>query len=275
MSKPVAVEDDSGFMVYSNIKYDGEVVTDLRDHQIKFIKFCESLALPYLKTKYDINTISDVSITLGTGHAYNNIEINSEKSTLPYGDKLIIKWISNTSMKPQQMEFNRIYKSKQSLTSEAIQAAYDIAYTTYKTGGLDKALDGRVDSRSLYEWDKVWKTAGQVASAWAEAKAPWSVVEEVVIAEAKNGAMEARKAMRKMDWGDVVGMAKQAEAEKVAAEASAPSKANAVMRATALLAEAKLWGVGGGNKIRKRTKRKKNNRKTNKKIIKRKKQTKK
>ena len=194
MSKPVAVEDDSGFMVYSNIKYDGEVVTDFRDHQIKFIKFCESLALPYLKTKYDINTISDVSIKLRTGHVYNNIQINNGNSIPPYGDKLIIKWISNTSMKPQQMEFNRIYKSKQDMHLTARTAAFKAAYLIYIEGGVDEWHGPRVNSEAESAWYKVLPDKGlQYTRQWATTE--WANVKDVVIATAKVAAAKELAAL--------------------------------------------------------------------------------
>ena len=309
MSKPVAVEDDSGFMVYSNIKYDGEVITDLRDHQIMFIKFCESLALPYLKTKYDINTISDVSIKLRTGHVYNNIQINNGNSIPPYGDKLIIKWISNTSMKPQQMEFNRIYKSKQDMHLTARTAAFTAAYLIYIEGGVDEWHDSRVNSETESAWYKVLPDEGlQYTREWATTE--WANVKDVVIATAKVAAAKELAALANKGASGhplvtdevFVALVAEAKAKRLAlleqastsykmtyndftaaaeAEAAAEAAAARVAAARAALAQEAAqenYETGGGNKIRKRTKGKKNNRKnnrkTNKKIIKRKKQTK-
>ena len=296
MSKPVAVEDDSGFMVYSNIKYDDEVTTYLHDHQIKFIKFCESLALPYLKTKYNINTISDVSIKLSSKHAYNKIQVTSKNSTL------IIKWKGDDTDETQhQMEFNRIYKSKQDMHLTARNAAFKAAYLIYIEGGVDELHDGRVNFETESAWYKVLPDEGlQYTRQWAMNE--WANVKDVVIATAKVAAAKELAALANKGASghplvtDEVFVALVAEAKakrlalleqastsykmthndfKVAAEAEA---AAAEAEARVAAARAAAYEAGGGNKIRKRTKGKKNNRKnnrkTNKKIIKRKKQTK-
>ena len=304
MSKPVAVEDDSGFMVYSNIKYDGKVITDLRDHQIKFIKFCESLALPYLKTKYNINTISDVSIKLSSKQVYNNIQVTSKNSTL------IIKWNGDDINETQhQMEFNRIYKSKQDMHLTARTAAFKAAYLIYIEEGVDEWHDSRVNSETESAWYKVLPDEGlQYTREWATTE--WANVKDVVIATAKVAAAKELAALANKGASGhplvtdevFVALVAEAKAKRLAlleqastsykmtyndftaaaeAEAAAEAAAARVAAARAALAQEAAqenYETGGGNKIRKRTKGKKNNRKnnrkTNKKIIKRKKQTK-
>jgi hypothetical protein len=279
MAEPFSVEDETGFMVYSNMNYNSNSVNSFRVYQINLINFCQDLInlkekLTNLKEKYGFITmdispsITDISpsITMSGGLVYNNIKIERDpERTVEEGQSWQIRWNTDWGQ-PQNMSFNRVYKSKQSLTIEAIQAAYDYAYTTYKANETVKIGDARLGARTLTDWNKVWENAGPAASAWADAEAQWIVVKDVVIAEAKKGARTARtarEAMRMVDYGDVVGTANAAEA--AAAEAAAPSRIKAVEEATALLAQAKLLAAGGGNKIRKRTKGKKIKRKKRKK----------
>jgi len=277
MAEPFSVEDETGFMVYSNMNYNSKSVNSFWNYQIDLINFCQDLTnlitnlkeLTNLKEKYQFMTMDiSPSITMIGRQVYNNIKIErGPERTVEEGQSWQIRWNTDRGQ-PQHMEFDRIYKSKQSLTIQAIQAAYDYAYTTYKEIEAVKIHDARVGARTLSAWDKVWENAGPAASAWAEVNAPWKRVADVVRNEAMTGARAAREAIRRMNFGDVVGIAnakeQEAEAEAEAAKASAPSRVAAVDKATALLAQA-LYESGGGNKIRKRTKGKKIKRKKRKK----------
>ena len=239
-----SIPDKDGFNVYSDIKYNGKPIDELHNRQILLIKVCEELArFKHYSVALNnpvgaalINSItSSIRVTEdGKHYSYHNIEIKYLPEQI-----CNVQW-RDDSHNTQKITFSRTHISNRFLEPKAKYAAYEAAYEIYRDNGVNAAAVRGVDKQMKdaylkYFTDRVGKNKNVID--WLHAmlnKIPSNV------------------------WDD-----ENAEAKADAAKGKA--KGVDAFEADAQEEDEDAFAVGGGNKIRKRTKMKKIKRKKTKK----------